>query len=84
MSGPKIDLKRYLRYSTIGLEMGLAVGLGFYAGRWLDARLGSTPWLLLLFTFFGFGAGFLNLWRTLRSLQDEWGQEDRVRNHSGE
>ena len=83
-SDPKNDLKRYLRFSTIGLEMGLSVALGYYIGKWLDTYFGSTPWLLLLFVFFGLSAGFLSLWRSLRAMQDEWRQEDRFQNPPGE
>ena len=79
-SDNKGDLKRYLRFSTVGLEMGLSVGLGFYFGKWLDEKFGTDPWLVLLFVFFGLGAGFLSLWRSMRAMRDEWGQEDRFKN----
>ena len=83
MIDKKKDLRHYLRYSTIGLEMGMGVAVGFFIGGWLDRLLGTSPGLLLLFIFFGVAAGFLNLWRSLRSIQDEWRQEDRFRNPPG-
>ena len=38
---------------SIGIEIVLAVLLGFFGGRWLDGRFGTEPWLQI----FGFLAG---------------------------
>jgi len=32
----------------LGLEFAIIMCLGFFAGRWLDMRFGTKPWLLLL------------------------------------
>ena len=47
------------------LSFVVAIGLGWWAGRWLDARLGSAPWLMLIFSALGLAAGVLNVYRTL-------------------
>jgi ATP synthase protein I len=57
---------RTLSMSSVGLEMGIAVILGLVFGRWLDGELGSGPWLMILFTIFGFAAGFKGVFRALR------------------
>jgi ATP synthase protein I len=44
------------RYSAVGLEMGLAVAVGFFVGRWLDQKLGTAPWMMYLWIGFGLGA----------------------------
>lgn len=61
-------LRRYLRFSTVGLELGLSVLIGLVIGQWLDKRLGTDPWMLLLFLLFGMVAGFRSLYRLLRDL----------------
>lgn len=61
---------RYLRYSTVGLEMGLSVIIGLFVGQWLDARLGTEPWLLLVFLLFGMAAGFRSIFRLARHRHD--------------
>ncbi len=49
---------RILRYSSLGLEMGIATAIGFFIGHYLDGRFGTDPWLTLVFTLFGVAAGF--------------------------
>ena len=44
------------RYSSVGIEMGLAVGVGYFLGDWLDERFDIAPWGLTLGLFAGFGA----------------------------
>ena len=47
------------------LSFVVALGIGWWAGRWLDARLGTAPWLTAIGSAFGFVAGVLNVYRTL-------------------
>jgi ATP synthase protein I len=47
-------------YMNIGWIFVVSVGLGMLGGRWLDARLGTEPWLFLLGAFFGILVGFYN------------------------
>ncbi|HEX9843177.1 MAG TPA: AtpZ/AtpI family protein [bacterium] len=61
-------IKQYLRFSAVGLELGLSVIVGLVVGQWLDSRLGTEPWLLLLFLVFGMIAGFRSVFRLLRDL----------------
>jgi len=44
--------------ASVGLEMGLAVLIGWGIGSWLDRKLGTAPWLMILFLLFGSAAGF--------------------------
>jgi ATP synthase protein I len=46
------------RMASIGLEMGVAVLIGWGVGYWLDGKLGTKPWLMLVFLLFGVAAGF--------------------------
>jgi ATP synthase protein I len=69
--------RRYLRYSTVGLELGLSVLLGLVVGQWLDGYFGTEPWLLLLFLLFGMVAGFRSLFRLLRDVNRPDDEEER-------
>jgi ATP synthase protein I len=55
-----------LSASSIGLELGLSVVVGVLFGRWLDGKLGSTPWLMLAFLVLGFVAGFRSVMRAVK------------------
>lgn len=44
--------------TQLGLAMGCCVLVGVLIGRFLDARLGSSPWLLIVFAFIGGAASF--------------------------
>jgi len=54
-----------LSSSSVGLELGLAVILGLLFGMWLDRRLGTEPWMMLVFLVFGLIAGFRNVLRAV-------------------
>ena len=49
--------------SAVGLMFVLAVVIGAWFGYLLDSWLGTSPWLFLLFFFFGLAAGILNVYR---------------------
>jgi len=49
------------RYSGLGFQFAAAVGLFALGGRWLDGKLGSSPWLLLMGVFTGFALGLYSL-----------------------
>ena len=49
----------------VGLQFAASILLFFFVGRWLDERLGTEPWLLLIGVFVGGGAGFYSLYRRL-------------------
>lgn len=48
-----------------GLQFAGAIVLFLFVGRWLDERLGTEPWLLLLGVLVGAVAGFYSLYRQL-------------------
>ncbi|MBI4540617.1 MAG: AtpZ/AtpI family protein [Gemmatimonadetes bacterium] len=45
-----------------GLTWALSTALFLFVGRWLDGRLGTDPWLMILGAFVGGGAGFYSLY----------------------
>lgn len=54
-----------LSASSAGLELGISVALGALFGRWLDGKLGSEPWMLLVFLIIGLIAGFRGVLRAV-------------------
>lgn len=56
---------RSLRMSSVGLELAISVLLGMFGGRWLDGRLGTEPWLMLVGIGLGFTAGLRSIMRTM-------------------
>jgi ATP synthase protein I len=49
----------------VGLQFAASILVFLFLGRWLDGRLGTTPWLLILGVLLGAGAGFFSMYRTL-------------------
>jgi F0F1-type ATP synthase assembly protein I len=50
----------------LGLSIVLAITIGAALGYWLDGRLGTFPYLSIIFFFFGLGAAGRNVWRVVR------------------
>jgi ATP synthase protein I len=47
------------------LSFVVALGIGWWIGRWLDGRMGTSPWMTIVFVAFGLVAGVLNVYRTM-------------------
>jgi ATP synthase protein I len=60
-----------LSASSVGLELGLSVIIGVLIGMWLDSKLGTTPWLMLLWLGLGLTAGFRGVLRAVRRADQE-------------
>jgi ATP synthase protein I len=63
--------------STVGLTMVFATVIGLFVGRWLDRKLGTSPWLTVVFLGFGIFAGFRNLFVAARKSQEELDRSDK-------
>ena len=50
-------------YISLGLQFALTILLCRYLGRWLDGKLGTAPWFMLLGTLLGTGAGMYHLYK---------------------
>lgn len=48
-----------------GLQFVVALLVFLYAGQWLDRRLGTAPWLMILGMFLGAGGSFYLMFRKL-------------------
>ena len=47
----------------MGLQLGATIAQGARLGHWLDGKLGTLPWLTILFVFLGAGAAFYSMYR---------------------
>ena len=52
-----------LSATSVGLELAVAVTVPLLFGIWLDRKVGSSPWLMLVCLGFGFAAGIRAVWR---------------------
>jgi ATP synthase protein I len=59
------EFGRIANLSSVGIALVLCTLIGWGIGRFLDTRLGTSPWLMLVFLLLGIGAGFLNVFRTI-------------------
>lgn len=71
--GDRDSWRSALVVGSIGIEMALAIGFGWWIGSRLDDRLGTGPWLMYLFLALGIAAAFRGLWRTARR---HWPKDD--------
>jgi ATP synthase protein I len=56
------DLAKALAFfSQVAVTIIVCVAIGVFSGRWLDDLLGTSPWLLLVFSFLGAGAAFKSI-----------------------
>ena len=65
----KKDWRELFVFSTLGIEVGAAVGIGAVIGFFLDKRYNTQPWLLLLFMFFGIAAATQAVIREVKKYQ---------------
>ncbi|MBM4049277.1 MAG: AtpZ/AtpI family protein [Planctomycetes bacterium] len=64
---------KWLRITGLvtNIPIMLAAGpvLGYFLGSWLDSKLGTQPWLVVVLALLGFGAGVNGTIRIIRTLQ---------------
>ena len=57
------------RLAGIGVQFGAVISLFALVGYWLDERIGSSPWLLLLGVLLGFAGGTVSLVKAVSRLE---------------
>ena len=75
---------KWIIYSSMGLEVGLSVVVGFLIGTWLDEWLETAPWFLLIFGIAGIIAGYRSMFRMVKRMQSdtETGQKKEPKSSS--
>ncbi len=52
-----------LRHSSLGIELAVSVVIGLLGGMWVDSKLGTEPWLMVLGLLLGLTAGIRSIVR---------------------
>jgi F0F1-type ATP synthase assembly protein I len=50
-------------FAGVGLQFALVILAFTFAGIWLDRKLGTSPWLLIICVFAGAGGGFYSIYQ---------------------
>ncbi|MCH2102720.1 MAG: AtpZ/AtpI family protein [Planctomycetes bacterium] len=58
---PLSSVARQSGAAALGMTYGATILVFVGLGWWLDERLGTSPWLLIIGLFLGSGGGFLSL-----------------------
>ena len=58
--GPSVS-----EFAGVGLQFAVSILVFLYLGQWLDRKLGTAPWLLIIGMFLGAGASFYSMYRKL-------------------
>jgi len=56
-------------FAGIGVQFALTLLVFVAAGIWIDRRLGTSPWLLIVCVFAGAGGGFYSMIRRVTAAQ---------------
>lgn len=64
-------LRDYAKYSGLGIQMAVSLGLPIYGGWWLDERYASSPWGILI----GIALGLLSIFSLLYKLSIQSGNK---------
>jgi len=62
-NGSKVDELDTSRLAGMGFQFLIAILLFLFIGKWLDSRLGTSPWLLILGVFGGAAASTVAMYR---------------------
>jgi len=64
-------VKSLLSYSSLGIEMGLCVAIGIGIGYFLDKYFTTSPYLTIIFMFFGIIAAMKTIYQLMKKLERE-------------
>ncbi|MBP7707914.1 MAG: AtpZ/AtpI family protein [Candidatus Aminicenantes bacterium] len=60
------EIARMAELSSTALILPSSIAVGLFFGYFLDRKLATAPWLLLVFTLLGVVSGLLSLFRAVR------------------
>jgi len=77
-TGQAVEQKSGLAVAwRVSIELAVAIGVCTAIGFAFDRWLGTTPWLMIVFLFLGFGAGVRNVYRTAQKIAAEADQAEK-------
>jgi hypothetical protein len=65
------QLSSLAKVSSVGIEFAISTVIGLLGGRWIDEKLGSQPWLMIIGLLLGVSAGMRSLIRTARRANEQ-------------
>ena len=68
MEGPKRGVSTG-EFAGVGIQFAVVILVFTAAGVWLDRRLGTSPWLVIVCVFAGAAGGFYSMIRKLTKAQ---------------
>ncbi len=61
----------------IGAVMAACILCGYFIGRYLDAKFGTAPWLLIASLLMTMFAGFLEVYKIVKKVMKETTRDDK-------
>ena len=62
---------------AIGMEIGIAISVGYFGGRYLDSLWGTEPWLFWIGLYAGLGASVKALVRVTRQYKRQLDSDEK-------
>ena len=59
------------QFAGVGIQFAASILLFLWLGQWVDRKLGTTPWGLVVGVFTGAGGAFFFMYRRLMAAQRE-------------
>ncbi len=64
-------------YLGLGLQLALSILIFLFIGRWVDGKLGTSPWFMLIGAFIGGTGGMIAFIRTVLKLEKKTKAEEK-------
>lgn len=61
---------------AVGIEVAVAIVIGYFGGGWLDRKFGTAPWLTYIGFLAGVGAAIKALIRVTRDYKRRFPEDD--------
>jgi F0F1-type ATP synthase assembly protein I len=71
------------QFLTLGLQLGIAVVVFFFAGRWLDDKFSTTPLWTLVGAAIGITGGLIKFFKTTTTFAKQADREIEKRQQQG-
>jgi ATP synthase protein I len=79
MTRPITPWKDYGRYGSVGIELVVSIMLGYYAGHWLDGKVGGGHgWFTAIGSIVGVYAGFRAIFSAAKHMQADIERMERL------
>ena len=62
---------------AVGIEVAVAIAIGYFGGQWLDRKFGTVPWLTIIGFLSGSGAAIKALIRVTRDYRKRFADDPK-------